>query len=60
MSVFLTEQLITCYSQIALSDNAITVNKTRLVNESRVTAKVQINQREMIHYWENFWISNWI
>ena len=36
ISVFLTEQLITCYSQIALSDNAITVNKTRLVNETLV------------------------
>ena len=50
MSVFLTEQLITRYSQIALSDNAITVNKTRLVNESRVKAKVQINQRERIFF----------
>ena len=36
MSVFLIEQLNTRYSQIALSDNAITVNKTRLVNETLV------------------------
>ena len=50
MSVFLTEQLITRYSQIALSDNAITVNKTRLVNESRVKAEVQINQRERMYF----------
>ena len=34
MSVFLAEQLITRYSQIALSDNAITINKTRLTNET--------------------------
>ena len=50
MSVFLTEQLITRYSQIALSDNAITVTRTRLVNESRVKAEVQINQRERIYF----------
>ena len=36
MFVFLTEQLIRRYSQIALSDNALTVNKTRLVNETLV------------------------
>ena len=33
MSLCLIEQLITCYSQKALSDNAIIVHKTRLVNE---------------------------
>ena len=47
MPVFLTEQLISRYSQIALSDNAITVNKTRLVNERRVKAKVQIYQFQL-------------
>ena len=45
MYVFLTEQLITFYSQLALSDNAITDYKTRLVNEIGVKAKVQINQQ---------------
>ena len=50
MSVFLTEQLLTRYSQIALSDNAITDYKTRLVNEIRVKAKVQINQRDRMYF----------
>ena len=45
MSVFLIEQLNTRYSQIALSDNAITVNKTRLTNESCVKTKVQIKSK---------------
>ena len=46
MSVFLIEKIITRYNQIALSDNAITLNKTRLDNERRVKAEVQIHQRE--------------
>ena len=49
MSVFLIEQLITRYSQIALS-NAITVNKARLIIKSRVKAEVQINQRERMFF----------
>ena len=50
MSVFSSEQLITRYSQIALSDNAITDYKTRLANEIRVKAKVQINQRDRMYF----------
>ena len=34
MSVFLIEHLITRYSEIALSDNAIIAIETRLVNEA--------------------------
>ena len=64
MSVFLIEQLITGYSQILLSNDVITVSKTRLINESsldQIKLKFKsINGKGYFCYCVNIYITAWI